>query len=97
MGDEAIMYEGLPILRATNELIQTVNAFSEKERYFEEKFPEQSDLINMRVRENIRGLKRSAAVIKYYYGMNQYSKRDKEINRKAKIVECSRCSIEIED
>ena len=43
---------------------------SEKKRYLEEKFLEHSNLIDIKVRENIKGICQSAAVIKYYYRMN---------------------------
>ena len=53
-----------------------IDAITKEERYFTEKFPGKKDLIDMRVRENVLGLSKTATTIKCYYGMNHYGERD---------------------
>ena len=56
-----------------------------------EKFPGKV-LIDIKAYKNILALYKTASMMKYYYSMNHYSKRDKEVNSSTKIVECSRYS-----
>ena len=56
--------------RVTNEEIRILDAMSKEMRYLEEKFPGPSNLIDVRARENIKGICQLAATIKYYYRMN---------------------------
>ena len=46
----------------------------------------------MRARENIKGISKTTALIKCYYGTNLYSERDKIINNSNKLLECLRYS-----
>ena len=71
-GDKAVLYWGQPISRLINELIWLIDAISKEERYLKEKFPYTAELIDHRVRENVKGIKKIVAVIKCYYSMNYY-------------------------
>ena len=79
-GDKAVLYWGQPISRLINELIWLIDAISKEERYLKEKFPYTAELIDHRVRENVKGMKKIVAVIKCYYGMNHYREQEKDIN-----------------
>ena len=69
-GDDALLVRGDVFSKVTNKGIRILDAMSEKKRYLEEKFLEHSNLIDIKVRENIKGICQSAAAIKYYYRMN---------------------------
>ena len=50
------------------------------------------ELIDWNSRIEINKITNSAVVIKYYYRLNHYRKRDCEINQQASIKECPRYS-----
>jgi len=79
-GDKAVLYWEQPISRLINELIWLIDAISKEERYLKEKFPYTAELIDHWVRENVKGVKKTVAVIKCYYGMNHYREQEKDIN-----------------
>ena len=92
LGDKVTLYDNKPIIMSTNEMIRTIDARSEEKRYISQKFPGKENLIDKRTRENIPGLCETISVIKYYYGTNYYSERDRKINENSKTVECLRYS-----
>ena len=67
-------------------MIYIINTIIEEKRYFTEKFLGKENLIDIRVRENILELNKTASKMKYYYSINHYKERDREINRNAKIA-----------
>ena len=73
---DIVMIEDIMISKSTNKLIREIDTIEEEKRYFVKKFPGKEDLINIRVRVNILGLRKTALVIKYYYGMNHYGERE---------------------
>ena len=82
----------MSILRSVNKTIRILDTILEEERYMKEKFPGKDSLINIRAHKNIPNLHKTVSTIKYYYGMNYYRKRDKEVNVSTKIVEYLKCS-----
>ena len=57
-----------------------------------EKFKYNSDLVNIKAWENIKELVKIALILKYYYDMNLYGERDREINRGIILAEYLRYS-----
>ena len=68
------------ISKSTNGMIRIIDIINKEERYLREKFPDKYNIIDMQVRENIRGIRKSAAAFTYYYRMNHYRERDREMN-----------------
>ena len=64
------MHEGYLISKFTNKVIRTIDTIQEEERYFAKKLSSISDLIDLKVQENIPVLMKIVAAMKYYYGMN---------------------------
>ena len=69
-----------------------IDIIEEEKRYLVEKFPINEDLIDQQARLNLPKLKLTPASIKYWYGINHYGQRDREINRGTISFEYLRCS-----
>jgi len=96
--DYALLYKGKVISQSINKMIWIIDAVEEERWYINDKFKSNTELIDLRVRENILRLKLIPTAIKWWYGMNLYRERDWEVNGRIKIAEYSRYSkVEIWD
>ena len=61
-------------------------------KYIQAKFPNSYKLIDLEVRNVFSKGIVPLLMIKYYYRYNQYTTREKKINNRLIIEDCSRCS-----
>ena len=73
-------------------MISIISTIKEEEKYFKEKFPSKEDIINLQVRENLKGMSKIVVAFKYYYGLNHYSTHNNVINKGNKTDEYLRYS-----
>ena len=80
------------ILQLINEIVRSVDAIEEEDRYIKEKFRDKSNLIDRNVRVDIKGIAKILSAFKYYYEVNAYGELDSARNTEIIIKECPRCS-----
>ena len=61
-----IKYKNELILRSINEIIRSIDTIEEEKRYAQEKFKYYIDIVDLQVRENMKGLVKIILVYKYY-------------------------------
>ena len=76
-----------------NKIVRCNNVIDEKQRYTRKQFKYNTNLVNVKARENIKDLVKIVLALKCYYRMNHYGERDREMNREIILVEYLRCSI----
>ena len=69
-----------------------MDKIDEEQRYIREKFKHNTDLVDIKARENVKGLVKIALVLKYSCMINYYEERKREINRGIILVDCLRYS-----
>ena len=69
-----------------NETIRQIDTVEEECNYLKEKFYSKDYLIAIEARDNMRNLLKTVLAIKYYYGLNYYSKRDVVIKKWTTII-----------
>ena len=86
--------ENILIAKSINKMIRTYNTTKEEEQYYKRKFREQSNLVDIELRNYFQLEQIKLSVLKRMFGFNHYGTRDKNINKGLCDSDCLRCSNE---
>lgn len=68
-------------MRLVIEIIRIADAADKEKRHAKEKFGHITDLVDMIVQENSKGLRKTVLACESFYGINFHGERKKEINQ----------------
>ena len=86
----AIKRQGRIQCKAVKEIIRITDAEIEEYNYTKEKYKNEIDFIDLKVRESFaNGI--NTVILKCYYGFNATGIQDNKINKGTIVVDCPRC------